>query len=371
MKLFQALLPLLILLGVMTASVGYLSHRFSGFFHLPFKPLAFSLGGFLVFCFFGIMFAMRSHATGLWMHVMANVSSVGLGVLFFLLISTCLVDLTRLITAFSPSFYGFSALILASFLSGVALWNAQNTRVIQQEIALPHLSKPLRIMQFTDVHLGHYWGRKTLQKLVDLSLAEELDAVVITGDLFDGRTRLNRETIAPLKQLRVPIFFVQGNHDGYTGAQAIKDVLKECGVQVLSNRVAHLNDLQIVGLDYMVSDSESRDMMQVETFGRTIQQVLPTLGIDRNRPALLLHHNPIGEQYAQAAGIDLYLAGHTHSGQFYPIIWITRMIFKYNAGLYDYRGMKIYVSHGSGTFGPPMRLGTRSEITRITLVPKN
>jgi predicted MPP superfamily phosphohydrolase len=267
------------------------------------------------------------------------------------------------------SFSGIAVIVCTLLFSGYALWNAQHTQVIRQKISMPHLSKPIKIMQFTDVHLGYYWGKNTLQKLVDLTLKEDVDAVVITGDLFDGRIRLSNETIEPLKHLKVPVYFVQGNHDGYTGALEIKAMLRQNGIIVLSNQVAHLGELQIVGLDYMIPDENSRDMMHAPTNGKTMKSVLPSLGIDRDKPALLLHHNPIGVEYAKAAGIDLYLAGHTHSGQFYPLIWVNDRIFKYNRGLYKYKGMQIYVSQGSGTFGPPMRLGTSSEITLITLEP--
>lgn len=369
MKQLLSLMPLIILLGIISLSIWYLANRFAGFFNLSQKVFVLGFSVAILVCFFGVMFAMRANATGLAMHIFSNIVAVGLGVLIFLLGSTLWMDLLRLFVKLPALFSGISVIVCTLLFSGYALWNAQHTQVIRQKISMPHLGKPIKIMQFTDVHLGYYWGKNTLQKLVDLTLKEDVDAVVITGDLFDGRIRLSNETIEPLKHLKVPVYFVQGNHDGYTGALEIKAMLRQNGVIVLSNEVAHLGELQIVGLDYMISDDTSKDMMHVPRNGKTMQNVLPTLGIDREKPALLLHHNPTGVQYAQAAGIDLYLAGHTHSGQFYPLIWVNDRIFKYNRGLYKYKGMQIYVSQGSGTFGPPMRLGTSSEITLIMLEP--
>ncbi|MFI3317379.1 MAG: hypothetical protein SNF93_07440, partial [Rikenellaceae bacterium] len=84
--------------------------------------------------------------------------------------------------------------------------------------------------------------------------------------------------------------------------------------------------------------------------------------------SILLHHNPVGATYAAENGINLYLAGHTHAGQLFPATLVAGLMFEYNKGLYEYdENMQIYVSQGTGTFGPPMRLGTHSELTIINL----
>lgn len=84
----------------------------------------------------------------------------------------------------------------------------------------------------------------------------------------------------------------------------------------------------------------------------------------------MLHHSPDGVRYAHKKGVDLYLAGHTHAGQLFPITLIAGMIYKFNKGLYNYNGTKVFVSQGAGTFGPPMRTGTHSEITVVRLIPE-
>lgn len=370
MKHFISFLPLLILLSVVVFAVWYLSGRFSQFFQVSQRALVFVFTAVILICFFGVFFAMRANATGMGMHIFSNIVAVGLGVLIFLLGCTLVVDVIRLFVKVPGIYYGLTVVGLTLLTSGYALWNAGNTRVVEQKIALPHLQHSLRIMQFSDVHLGYYWGKRTLQKLVDMTVVERVDAVVITGDLFDGRIRLSKETLEPLRELKVPVFFVEGNHDGYTGVREIKQLLTESGVQVLSNQVAKLGELQIIGLDYMKPDEQSQDMMHVRHNGHTMKEVLAKLPLNRNQPIMLLHHNPVGEEYAFGAGVQLYLAGHTHAGQFYPLIWINDRLFKFNRGLYDYKGMKLYVSQGSGSFGPPMRLGTHSEITLWKLDPK-
>jgi len=101
----------------------------------------------------------------------------------------------------------------------------------------------------------------------------------------------------------------------------------------------------------------------------TMQEVLSRLSVDKDKPAILLHHSPKGIRYARKQGIDLYLAGHTHGGQLFPLTFIAAMVHTYNKGFHDYQGTRIFVSQGAGTFGPPMRVGTYSEIAVITLVP--
>ncbi len=128
-----------------------------------------------------------------------------------------------------------------------------------------------------------------------------------------------------------------------------------------------MRGLQIVGLDYMIPDKNTYDIHEINN-ENTIESALPAVGIDRSRTTILLHHNPVGAKYAADNGVNLYLAGHTHAGQLFPATIVAAMMFEYNKGLYKYDdNMQIYVSQGTGTFGPPMRLGTDSELTIINL----
>jgi predicted MPP superfamily phosphohydrolase len=93
------------------------------------------------------------------------------------------------------------------------------------------------------------------------------------------------------------------------------------------------------------------------------------MNINENQPTVLLHHGPDGIKYANKAGVDLYLAGHTHAGQLWPATHVAKMIFEYNKGLRTFEDTQVYVSQGTGTFGPPMRVGTQSELTILNIKP--
>jgi hypothetical protein len=225
-------------------------------------------------------------------------------------------------------------------------------------------------MHFSDIHLGHFRGKDYLQRLVDKAKSQDPDFVVITGDLFDGKIQLKLETLEPLKDFAVPVYFVEGNHDKYSGVHQIKDYLRKTDVHVLENEIDTFKGIQLVGLNHMQADNDTPSVPPNPS-DISIKSVLSELIIDKDHPSILLHHSPDGIEHANLAGIDLYLCGHTHAGQLFPVNYINDLLFKYNKGLHKYKDTRIYVSQGAGTFGPPMRLGTKSEITLINLVPVN
>ena len=145
-------------------------------------------------------------------------------------------------------------------------------------------------------------------------------------------------------------------------------MLRKNGIKVLENEVVNWKDMQIVGLNHMAADHNTVSM-HASNDGPTIKKVLGNLPIVEKQPSILLHHSPDGVEYASKSGIDLYLSGHTHAGQLFPINYISGLVFPYNRGLHTYNGTRIFVSEGAGTFGPPMRIATKSEITMVKLIP--
>ena len=119
----------------------------------------------------------------------------------------------------------------------------------------------------------------------------------------------------------------------------------------------------------MAADSNTFSM-HANGKGPTIKSTLASLNLFPGKPTVLLHHSPDGIQYANQHGVDLYLAGHTHAGQLFPIKYLAHLLFDYNKGLHVFKKTRIFVSQGAGTFGPPMRVGTKSEITVLTLKPE-
>jgi hypothetical protein len=259
-------------------------------------------------------------------------------------------------------------LFLTLSVSLYGILNAFTLRTREIGIEIPGLKQEVRAMHLTDIHLGHFRGPRFLQKLVDITNGQQVDMVLITGDLYDGKIRFCDACLDPLKALNAPVYFVEGNHDGYSGIERVKSGLRQAGVRVLSNEMAVQGEIQIIGLNHMSAD-ENNVNIHANGHGATIRSVLPGIPSDPDQPIILLHHSPHGIAYANRKGVDLYLSGHTHAGQLFPVNHIGDLIYRYNKGLHDFRGTKIFVGEGAGTFGPPMRIGTHSTVTVVKLIP--
>ncbi len=369
-NLILSLIPILFL-SLLAVALIYLSRRLAWAYNLPPMITTIVFCAVVLFFVISIMLVMRNNLTSGFSHLINNISSIGFGVLAILLFVMLAADLVQLVIKMQPKVFGGVVLGVTLAISLFSLWNAQNVKTYHQEIVLPNLVEPLRIAQLSDIHIGHFWGKRTVDRLVRKVQQEDVDAVVITGDMFDGRVNLNPEVLEPFGRLSVPIYFVEGNHDGYSGSDEIKQMLSNHGIIVLDNRLVDFKGLQIVGLDYLMADDSTVNTFHAPPAGTTIQQALPRLSIDKSRASLMLHHNPVGAKYASENGINLYLAGHTHAGQMFPATLIAKAMFEFNKGLYKYDDtLQVYVSQGSGTFGPPMRLGTHSELTILNLIKK-
>ena len=365
MKQIFPLIFLLLFLGILLGANIYLSKRFAWYFNIePTWPL--HLGFALLTLLMIVGVAAFTNATGLAGHLIYCAGAILMGVMLYLVLSVLVVDLARLVINVQARFYGFAVLILTLSLSVYGILNAFNVLTREIEVEIPGLNRDTRAMHLTDIHLGAFRGVGCWQGFVDLTNEQEVDMVLITGDLFDGKIRFCDECLRPLKDLNAPVYFVEGNHDGYSGIERVKSGLRNVGVRVLSNEMATQGEIQIIGLNHMSADDKNRNM-HANGNAATIQSILPGLPTDPEKPILLLHHSPQGIEYANQKGVDLYLSGHTHAGQLFPVNYIGNVIFRFNKGLHDFKGTRIFVGEGAGTFGPPMRLGTHSTITLIKL----
>ena len=368
MKQYSRYIFISIFLGIIIVANIYMPSRFNYYFGMDNGFILYLLfPAFTVYMIFGVL--PLSNSTSRIGSLLYKMAASTMGILLYLLISVILVDIIYLFTAWQLKIYGISALAITFLATFFGTLNAWITQITRKEILLKGLTKDVKAMHLSDVHLGHFRGKKFLQKIVDKTNRQNVDVVFITGDLFDGRIRLAHETLEPLTQLKAPVFFIEGNHDKYTGVSEIKNLLREKGIHVLENEMKNWNGLQIIGLNHMAADNETFNM-HASNNGYTIKSTLSELSPDKNKPAVLLHHSPDGIKYASEHGVDLYLAGHTHAGQLFPVKYIADLIFDYNKGIHHLNGTTISVSQGAGTFGPPMRVGTKSEITVIHLKPK-
>jgi predicted MPP superfamily phosphohydrolase len=240
----------------------------------------------------------------------------------------------------------------------------------REEFAIARWPRALdgfRIVQISDIHIGPLLGRKFAAHLAQRVNALAPDLVAVTGDLVDGSAPRLAGEVAPFAELRARhgVFFVTGNHDHYSGAEHWSEVVRGLGMRVLRNERVEVGapgaSFDLVGVDdhhaHFAGDGKS-DLARA------------LAGRDPERPAVLLAHDPATFARARSAAIDLQLSGHTHGGQIWPFAWFVRLATPYVAGRYRDGRAQLYVSRGTGFWGPPMRLFSPAEITEITLRTK-
>ncbi len=261
--------------------------------------------------------------------------------------------------------------IFAALLTFVGYVNARRTaRVRSIDIPISDLPRSLHgfsIAQISDIHVGPTIKRDYVDEIVDAVNALRADMIAVTGDLVDGSvTQLTSHT-QPLSRLsaRHGAFFVTGNHEYYSGATAWVAEVRRLGMSVLMNEhivLQHDGEVVVVAgvTDY---NAHYFDPAQRSDPAAAIDGAPSDAGVK-----LLLAHQPRSAFAAESAGFDLQLSGHTHGGQFFPWNLFVRLQQPFTAGLHRLGSLWVYISRGTGYWGPPKRLGAPSEITYLRLV---
>jgi predicted MPP superfamily phosphohydrolase len=237
------------------------------------------------------------------------------------------------------------------------------------EIPLPRLASThdgLTLIQLTDLHIGPTIGRESLAALVATTNAVNPDIVAITGDLVDGSVEDLRESVAPLGDLsaKYGVYFVTGNHEYFSGATAWVAELGRLGIRVLRNERVTIGQ----GADaFHLAGVDDRSAARYPADGHR-EDLEKALGNrDPQRAVVLLAHQPRTVLDAALYGVDLQISGHTHGGQIWPFGALVRLQQRFLAGLGRHKDTLIYVSRGTGYWGPPMRLAAPAEITQLVL----
>lgn len=262
---------------------------------------------------------------------------------------------------------GAAAASLALTVVGVG-WGLRRPVVNRLEIALAKLPPALdgfTILQLSDIHLDLVHGRRWLDGVVDTASALDPDLVAITGDLAEGSVAKYAADAEPLRRLAPPhgVFFVTGNHEYFHDLDGWLTLLGEFGVTVLRNeRVS----VQRGGASFELAGIDDHEAGRIAPgHGPDLPRALD--GRDPGKALVLLAHQPRAVSEAARLGVDLVLSGHTHGGQIWPFSYLVYLQQPFVRGLKRLGGTQLYVSSGTGFWGPPMRLGTRAEITLIRL----
>jgi predicted MPP superfamily phosphohydrolase len=266
-----------------------------------------------------------------------------------------------------------SILIASSTSLYGALKERHDYRIEDVPIRIPGLKSTLdgfTIVQLSDVHIGPHVGKSELAAAWDLVRSAKPDLIVLTGDLLDSDPRLAAELGRFARRLGelAPkgVVAISGNHDFYAGIDPTCRALTAGGATVLRNQGIILGDsggaFALLGVDDVMAPRFT------DGIGADLPLAMKSLPQSQDLPRVLLCHNP--EYFEHAAGhVDLQLSGHTHGGQINPGISPADLVLPHDwiRGKYEHRGSTIYVNRGFGTVGPPVRIGSPPEITRIVL----
>lgn len=293
------------------------------------------------------------HNRQAWSVLLRRLADLWLGISPVLFLTLIFFELVVLASSLSQATAAFWVMGLTGVTGSLGIINALQPSVRTVRFHSGKLKEPVRFVQITDVHIGSR-SIAFLENVIARVNRLDPDFVCITGDFVDA-TGITEEQLRSLKSIVGPIYFTIGNHEKYEDLPEIVARLKNLGVVVLRNQEAwYRDDLQVIGIDDM------DDAGQVE-------RQISRMEVSREAFVLLLYHRPRGLEAASGAGVDLMISGHTHNGQIVPFNFLVGRVFERMNGLYHYGTSRLYVSEGTGTWGPIMRIGTTSEITLFEL----
>jgi uncharacterized protein len=309
------------------------------------------------------------------------VGSFWLAAMIYFLLFVLLIDILRLINYITPIYPGIITVNYAAtklyILGAVVIIvviaiiggyiNAITPRITRLDLAVHKQAgdlKRLHVVMVSDIHMGTVIGPRRIGAMVKRinSLSPEL--ILIAGDAVDEDLApvIRHNLGANLRNLKAPlgVYGITGNHEYIGGAEAAVAYLRKFGVTLLRDSVV------LVKNSFYIAGREDRDRERFT--GKKRRSVAELLqDVDKSLPVILLDHQPFQLDLAEKAGADLQLSGHTHHGQMWPASYITNAIYELSYGYLLKGNTHFYVSSGYGSWGPPVRIGTRSEIVDIYL----
>lgn len=293
--------------------------------------------------------------------LMFQAGSAWMVFILYMVLGLLVADLTHLA---APKFNGYPwALGLTICLMIYGYYNYRHPQIVELDIKVDKpMEQPLHIVAVSDVHLGHGTDKSALQRYVKMINSQKPDMILIGGDLIDNSTLplYNQQMHEELNQLEAPlgIYMVAGNHEFISGIKSAEEFLRKTRIRLLRDSVvAHPSGVQIIGRD----DRSNHRRVSLESL---------ISKCDKERPIIVLDHQPYELQKSDSLGVDLQFSGHTHHGQVFPLSLVTNYMYEQSHGYRKWSHSHIYVSSGLSLWGPPFRIGTKSDMAVIKLIGK-
>ncbi len=362
----------------------YVFYRLQAAYPLSLPAKTIVIGAFASMVISPVMVRLlERHGYELPANTFAHVGYLWMGLVFVFFSTSILLDIWRLVMQVGTWFgavglHGWMpqgrlrlllplgvSLLLTGYGYAAALRVAPEPITLETD-KLPHGMSKLRIAQISDVHLGLIVSGNRLERICKVIEEANPDILVSTGDLLDGQLDGLASSVERLKRIQ-PRFgkvAVTGNHEYYAGIERCVQLTQAAGFRLLRGERFDIGEIiRFVGVDDITAYRGGGSEFLAE------DRLLA--GMEDRRLTILLKHRPVVSEEALGT-FDLQLSGHTHAGQILPFSLITRLYFPYHRGLYRLpKGSALYVSRGTGTWGPPIRIGSAPEVTIIDFVRRD
>jgi hypothetical protein len=313
--------------------------------------------------------------------VLVEIGNFQMAVMLYGFLAVLAIDLVRLVNAFIPVlpkgllanartgpavFVAATGAVVLTIVAGA--WNATRLATVELDLKVPRkagAAERLTLVAASDLHLGAIVGPKRLAKVVERMIALEPDVVLFAGDIVDESVTPEIESklgaIMRLLRPRLGVFAVPGNHEFFSGLETNLACLRSCGVIVLEDQAVR------VGEAFTLVGRRDPSSLKVQEARLSIEGILNKSGLAGDLPVVVLDHQPVRLEESEKAGAALQISGHTHDGQIFPFGLINKLIYELNWGYLRKGATQYYVTSGAGTWGPPVRIGSRAEVVRIRL----
>ena len=307
-----------------------------------------------------------------WGTAMYEVGTSSVFILLYLFILFLVLDLGRLVHLVPRSLLygnGWTASTIGIVMTGLFVYgNLHYKHKYRQELTIESakVSRPLKVVMVSDLHLGYHNRRDEFHRWIDLINKERPDLVLIAGDIIDGSIRplIEERMHEEFLRLKAPVYACLGNHEYYSGEPEAQRFYLQSGIRLLQDSVAIAGDLCIIGRD----DRTNPHRLSLGKIMKSDSTAVPESPYAR-RFTILLDHQPYHLEQAERQHIDFQFSGHTHHGQVWPISWITDAIYECAFGSHQRGTTRYYVTSGLGIWGGKFRIGTRSEYVVVNLQP--
>jgi uncharacterized protein len=368
MNRWKRIIQFVIMLLVFNGLLLYIGWNIWEWLHISFAAENLLL---FTFIFILISYSFVIGRLSSYLSFLRTIGNIWFGFFQYALILLPLADILVLIlrlvkSPLSPQTYflvGLVTLILFIFIFGLGLFNAYTPIIRKHAISVPKKDgelSSLRIAVASDMHFGRLSGVSHLKRLVRKVKEIEPELILLPGDIIDDEPEpfIKKNMGSIMKELKAPlgVYGVLGNHEYYGGQiQQFVEQMKNINITILMDEYVTIADSF-----HLLGRKDKTDKRR-----KTFKELLNV--VDRSLPIIAMDHQPAELKQAQENEVNVLLSGHTHRGQMAPNHFITRKMFELDWGYLKKEQLHAFVSSGFGFWGPPMRIGSRSEILQIDI----